>query len=163
MSELVVLRQFGTEAEAQLAAAVLEANGIAARVVADNAGGTLPSMAILFPIRLVVRAEDESDARELLDTPLDDDPRNGPMDEESPWLDPEHVWHTAELETHERIALQQQEIAALDRAITSMLARPEEPLQFLRVEGWTTGEILAYMIARGLDETQVREGARARS
>ena len=78
------------------------------------------------------------------------------MSGDRPWTDPDHLWHTTGLETDERIALQQQEIAALDRAITTMLARPDEPLQYLRVEGWTTGEILAYMIARGLDEDHVR-------
>ncbi|HYD51016.1 MAG TPA: hypothetical protein VEA99_00260 [Gemmatimonadaceae bacterium] len=80
------------------------------------------------------------------------------MDGRNPWTDPDHVWHTTGLDTGERIALQQQQIAALDRAITTMLARPDEPLQYQRVEGWTTGEILAYMIARGLDEDQVRSG-----
>jgi hypothetical protein len=79
-------------------------------------------------------------------------------DRSNPWADPEYVWHTTGLETAERIALQQQEIAALDREITSRLGRPGEPLRYQRVEGWTTGEILAYMIVRGLDESRVREG-----
>ena len=68
---LVVVRQFGTEIDAQLAAAVLEANGIPAQVSADTAGGTLPSMAMSYPVRLVVRAEDADLARELLDTQAD--------------------------------------------------------------------------------------------
>jgi len=80
------------------------------------------------------------------------------MDGTQPWKDPEHLWHTRGLETAERIVLQQQQIAALDRAITSLLAQPEMPMQYQRVEGWTTGEILAYMIARGLDEERVRGG-----
>jgi hypothetical protein len=79
-------------------------------------------------------------------------------DRSNAWADPEHVWHTIGLETGERIALQQKEIAALDREIASMLASPEAPLRYQRVEGWTTGEILAYMIVRGLDESRVREG-----
>jgi hypothetical protein len=66
--ELVVLRQFGDEMSAQLAAMVLEANGVPARVVADTAGGALPSLALVFPVRLMVRREDEELARELLDT-----------------------------------------------------------------------------------------------
>ena len=69
--EIVVLREFGTELDAQLAAAVLEANGIPARVAADTAGGALPSIAMLYPVRLLVRASDESIARELLDTSAD--------------------------------------------------------------------------------------------
>jgi hypothetical protein len=65
---VVVLRKYSTEVEAQLAAAVLEANGISARVVADTAGGTLPSIALIFPVRLLVHADDVDLARELLDT-----------------------------------------------------------------------------------------------
>lgn len=69
--ELVVLRKFGTEVDAHFAAAVLEANGIPAQVSADTAGGTLPSMAMSYPVRLVVRAEDAELARELLDSQAD--------------------------------------------------------------------------------------------
>jgi Putative prokaryotic signal transducing protein len=68
---IIVLRTYSTEVEARLAAAVLEANGISARVVADTAGGTLPSIALIFPVRLLVRASDAELARELLDTPAD--------------------------------------------------------------------------------------------
>ena len=66
--KVVVLREYGLEVEARLAASVLEANGIAAHVVTDTAGGALPSMALVFPIRLLVRADDETLARELLDS-----------------------------------------------------------------------------------------------
>ncbi|MEO5813799.1 MAG: DUF2007 domain-containing protein [Gemmatimonadaceae bacterium] len=69
--DIVVLREYGNEAEAQFAATVLEANGIPARVLADTAGGAFPSMAVLFPIRLLVRAADADLARELLDTTAD--------------------------------------------------------------------------------------------
>ena len=68
---LVVLREFSTEVEARLAASVLEANGIPADVIADTAGGTLPSIALIFPVRLLVRAGDAELARELLDTPAE--------------------------------------------------------------------------------------------
>lgn len=67
--ELIVLRTYLNEIEAQLAATVLEANGIAARVVADTAGGALPSMAFVFPVKLVVRSADRDVAAEILDTP----------------------------------------------------------------------------------------------
>lgn len=67
----MVLRKFSTEAEARLAASVLEANGIPAQVLADTAGGTLPSIALIFPVRLLVRATDAALARELLDTPAE--------------------------------------------------------------------------------------------
>ncbi len=69
--DIVVLREFGLEIEARFAATVLEANGVPAQVIADTAGGAFPSMAILFPVRLLVRAEDAALARELLDTPAD--------------------------------------------------------------------------------------------
>ena len=76
--ELVVLRRFGDELSARVAALSLEANGIPAQVSADTAGGALPNLAIGFPVRLIVRAEDAATARRLLDTeapkPSDDPP-----------------------------------------------------------------------------------------
>lgn len=70
--ELVVLRKYNDEVTAQVAAAALEANGIPARVLADTAGGLLPNLSILFPVRLVVRAEDAELAREILDSPAEE-------------------------------------------------------------------------------------------
>ncbi|HEX9563692.1 MAG TPA: DUF2007 domain-containing protein [Gemmatimonadaceae bacterium] len=76
--DLVVLRRFGDELSARLAAMSLEANGIPAQISADTGGGALPSLAVGFPVRLIVRAEDEAVARRLLDTeapaPPDDPP-----------------------------------------------------------------------------------------
>lgn len=72
--DIVVLREFGNEYEARFAALALEANGIPARVAADTAGGAVPSMALVFPVRLLVRAEDADLAREILDTPADPPP-----------------------------------------------------------------------------------------
>jgi hypothetical protein len=75
--DLVVLRRFGDELSARLAAMSLEANGIPAQVSADTGGGALPSLALGFPVRLIVRAEDAAVARQLLDTeapPPPDDP-----------------------------------------------------------------------------------------
>jgi hypothetical protein len=72
--DIVVLREYGYEVEATFAATVLEANGIPARVSADTAGGAFPSMALIYPFRLLVRAEDATLARELLDTPADAPP-----------------------------------------------------------------------------------------
>lgn len=69
--DLVVLRQYGDELSARLDAAALEANGVPAQVSADTAGGALPSLALAFPVRLIVRAEDAELARELLDTPVE--------------------------------------------------------------------------------------------
>ena len=69
--DVVVLRNYSNEVEARFDATVLEANGIPAQVLADTAGGALPSMALVFPVRLLVRAADADLARELLDTPVD--------------------------------------------------------------------------------------------
>ncbi|MGQ0648772.1 MAG: putative signal transducing protein [Gemmatimonadaceae bacterium] len=71
--QLVVLRKYTDEVSAQLAALILEANGVPARVVADTAGGALPSLALVFPVRLMVREEDEEFARELLDSDVEDE------------------------------------------------------------------------------------------
>lgn len=71
--DVVVLRRYHDEMSAQLDAMVLEANGIPARVMADTGGGMIPSMAIVFPVRLLVRAGDATLAAELLDTPAADD------------------------------------------------------------------------------------------
>ena len=77
MNRVVVLRRFTDEISAQIAAAALEANGIPAQVSPDNAGGMLPSMGLLFPVRLLVRQEDEELAREILDSSVEDDPDGG--------------------------------------------------------------------------------------
>ena len=76
--DLVVLREYPDELAARVAALSLEANGIPAQVSADTAGGALPSLALVFPVRLIVRAADSDLARKLLDTdappPPDDSP-----------------------------------------------------------------------------------------
>ena len=86
-SEIVVLRKYVDELQASLAASILEANGIPAQVLADTAGGAYPSMALVFPVRLLVRAEDAALAAEILDTPAealeDDDDESGPINRSS--------------------------------------------------------------------------------
>ena len=80
MDEYVVLRQYADELSARIAAMALEANGIPAHVSADTAGGAIPALATVFPVRLIVRAEDAELALELLDTaaePPPDDALNG--------------------------------------------------------------------------------------
>jgi hypothetical protein len=76
--EIVVLREYGNEFDARFAATILEANGIPAQVLADTAGGAYPSLALLFPVRLLVRAADAADAAEILDTPADEPSEHGP-------------------------------------------------------------------------------------
>ena len=71
--EIVVLRNYTSELDARLAAAILEANGVPAQVLADTAGGAFPSMALVFPARLLVREDDAVLATTILDTPAADD------------------------------------------------------------------------------------------
>lgn len=68
---IVVLRKYASEWQAQLDASVLEANGVSAQVSADTAGGAYPSMALINPVRLLVRAEDADLAAEILDAPAE--------------------------------------------------------------------------------------------
>ena len=67
--EPVTIRTYQVEHEAELARAVLEAHGIDAIVLRDNAGGMLPMLQPHFQIRLVVRWSDAIEARALLDEP----------------------------------------------------------------------------------------------
>jgi hypothetical protein len=72
---------------ARLDAMVLEANGIPARVRADTGGGMIPSMAIVFPVRLLVHADNVTLARELLDTPAEGDVEDDEVAREDEELD----------------------------------------------------------------------------
>ncbi|AHG93542.1 Protein of unknown function DUF2007 (plasmid) [Gemmatirosa kalamazoonensis] len=81
--EIVVLREFLNELDARFASTVLEANGIPSQVLADTAGGAYPSMALVYPVRLLVRAEDAALAAEVLDTPADA-PAEAPHDDTPP-------------------------------------------------------------------------------
>jgi hypothetical protein len=65
----VVIRTFANEIEAHVAQAVLDANGIGSNLIRDDAGGMMPWLQWLHPIRLAVREEDSKDAVELLDAP----------------------------------------------------------------------------------------------
>jgi hypothetical protein len=70
MAELnTVIRTFANEVEAHVAQAVLDANGIDSNLIRDDAGGMMPWLQWLHPIRLVVREVDSIEAVELLDSP----------------------------------------------------------------------------------------------
>lgn len=70
MAELnTVIRTFANETEAQIAQAVLDANGIDSHLIRDDAGGMMPWLQWLHPIRLAVREVDSAEAVQLLDTP----------------------------------------------------------------------------------------------
>jgi Putative prokaryotic signal transducing protein len=65
--ELYVIRTFSNTIDANLAEAVLEANGIPSSLVSDDAGGMMPWLHSLHPIRLMVRESDVELAVALLD------------------------------------------------------------------------------------------------
>ena len=71
-SSPVVVGTYQIEHEADLARAILEAHGVRAVVLRDNAGGMLPALQALFQIRLVVAAEDADVARRILSSPVDE-------------------------------------------------------------------------------------------
>ena len=64
-----VIGTFANEVEAHVAQAVLDANGIDSYLMRDDAGGMMPWLQWLHPIRLVVREEDSIDALEILNSP----------------------------------------------------------------------------------------------
>ena len=69
---MVIVREFVNEMEALIARSVLEAHGIPAVVLRDDAGGMLPSMHLLYPVRLAVRSADSVQALRLLDAPFEE-------------------------------------------------------------------------------------------
>jgi hypothetical protein len=68
---MVVIRQYVNEMEALVARSVLEANDVPAVVLRDDAGGMLPSMHFLYPVRLAVRVQDVTQAFHILDAPFE--------------------------------------------------------------------------------------------
>ncbi len=70
---MVVIRDYVNEMEALVARTVLEAHEIPAVVLRDDAGGMLPPMRMVFPVRLAVRAVDAQQALRILDAPFEDD------------------------------------------------------------------------------------------
>jgi hypothetical protein len=64
--DLVVLRTFLNDIDAQLAKTALEAAEIDSMIRADDAGGMRPHMWISRGVELVVRAEDVERANEIL-------------------------------------------------------------------------------------------------
>jgi hypothetical protein len=69
---MTVIRQYLNEMEALVARSVLEAHDIPAVVLRDSAGGMLPAMHLLYPVRLAVPARSATEALRLLDAPFDD-------------------------------------------------------------------------------------------
>jgi hypothetical protein len=65
--ELVVVRTFLNNIEAEIAHSVLEAAGVEALIRSDDCGGIRPSL-WLSGVALLVREDDVARAKELLDT-----------------------------------------------------------------------------------------------
>ena len=73
-ADLIVVHTFPDRIEADLAASALEAAGIESMVAADDAGGTQPGLWEGQGVALLVRQEDEREARAILDTPANVEP-----------------------------------------------------------------------------------------
>ncbi len=72
-ANLVVVLECGSEIEADLANGALQAAGIEAMMQADTAGRQRDHLAWSgVGFKLLVREEDAADAREVLDTPLEE-------------------------------------------------------------------------------------------
>lgn len=68
--ELIVVHAFGSLPEADLAKSALDAAGIEVMVKADSGGGMRPALAWSgVGYQILVRAEDEQAARDILDLP----------------------------------------------------------------------------------------------
>jgi len=64
--DAVVLETFSSRMEAEMAAGLLESEGIEAIVMADDAGGAYPMLQFVRGVKLMVAAEDEARAKEIL-------------------------------------------------------------------------------------------------
>ncbi len=71
MTSHVVLRRFGSEIEAELAAEILRANGVSAVVEPDRTSFTANSAYGARAMIVLVPADDAELARQLLDTKAD--------------------------------------------------------------------------------------------
>lgn len=61
-----VVAQVPSTLEAELIAGLLRTNGIEAAVSSDDVGGNEPQLQLTQGVRVLVAAEDESDARQLI-------------------------------------------------------------------------------------------------
>jgi predicted Fe-Mo cluster-binding NifX family protein len=66
LEDAIVLETFPNRIAAEMAAGLLESEGVQALVVADDAGGAYPSLQFIRGVRLMVAAEDAYRAREIL-------------------------------------------------------------------------------------------------
>jgi hypothetical protein len=66
LDDAVVLESFYSRIEAEMAAGLLESEGVPAMVMADDVGGAYPSLQFVRGVRLMVAAEDRYRAWEIL-------------------------------------------------------------------------------------------------
>jgi hypothetical protein len=66
----VVVKTFPNRVLAGLAASLLEAEGIQAFILSDDAGGAYPMLQFIRGVQLLVAPQDEARARELLGTEM---------------------------------------------------------------------------------------------
>ena len=66
LDDAVVLETFYSRIEAEMAAGLLESEGVPAMVMADDAGGAYPSLQFVRGVRLMVAAADRYRALEIL-------------------------------------------------------------------------------------------------
>ena len=64
--DAVVLQTFYNRIEAEIAQGILEAEGIEAVIMADDAGGTYPMLQFIRGVKLMVAPEDKLRAQEIL-------------------------------------------------------------------------------------------------
>jgi hypothetical protein len=65
LDDAIVLETFSNRIEAEMAAGLLESEGIEATVMADDAGGAYPMLQFVRGVRLMVAQEDEARAKEI--------------------------------------------------------------------------------------------------
>lgn len=72
--DLELVKKFMSDIDANMAKSRLEAEGIMAIVMMDDAGGMLPQFQMVEGVRLMVRQEDLERAREIIDSFAAGDP-----------------------------------------------------------------------------------------
>jgi hypothetical protein len=72
MNDPTIVRTFSDRGEAEIARSLLEAEGIAASLAADDVAGNNPSFDLSAGVQLVVDAPDVDRANELLDEEVSD-------------------------------------------------------------------------------------------
>jgi hypothetical protein len=70
MDDPTILRTFSDRTEAEIVRAMLEAEGIAAMVVADDLGATGPPLDLAAGVQVVVAGADLERAQAVLDEPV---------------------------------------------------------------------------------------------